>query len=88
MGFLNRVAPTGALDEEVEVLARALVQKASHALFSTKRHVNAVTSQMVGTTRSWADADGLVASFADEESAKARRDYLLSRSRGAKGGRR
>jgi len=84
MGFLNRVVPNESLEDEVEDLARSLVKKASHALFSTKRHVNAVTNEMVGTARSWSDADGLVAAFADDESAKARRDYLLSRTKAAK----
>ena len=75
-GFLNRVVPAEALDAEVETLARELSAKASHALASTKRHVNAVTAQMVGTARSWADADGLVTAFHDEESQAARRAYL------------
>lgn len=80
-GFLNRVVEDEALDAEVDALATSLARKASHALFSTKRHVNAVTDQMVGTMRSWSDADGLVTAFADEECAAARRDYLRSRRR-------
>jgi enoyl-CoA hydratase/carnithine racemase len=75
-GFLNRVVPADALDAEVEALARALAEKAGVALLATKRHVNAVTSQMVGTARSWSDADGLVAALADPECAEARRCYL------------
>lgn len=75
-GFLNRVVPAAALDAEVETLARELAAKASHALVSTKRHVNAVTAQMAGTARSWSDADGLVTAFHDEESQAARRAYL------------
>ena len=39
-----------------ETLARALADKAAHALLSTKRHVDAVTRQMVGTQHAWADA--------------------------------
>jgi enoyl-CoA hydratase/carnithine racemase len=78
-GFLNRVVPAGALDAEVEALAQALAEKAGAALFATKRHVNAVTSQMVGTARSWADADGLVTALADPECAEARRRYLSRR---------
>lgn len=83
-GFLNRVVPEERLDPEVDALAAALAKKASHALFSTKRHVNAVTDQMVGTMRSWSDADGLVTAFADEECAAARRAYLASKKTGAK----
>ncbi|MEZ4332060.1 MAG: enoyl-CoA hydratase/isomerase family protein [Myxococcota bacterium] len=80
-GFVNRVVAEASLDAEVDALARSLSRKAAHALFSTKRHVDAVTAQMVGTGRSWADADGLVTAFADEECAAARRDYLAARGR-------
>jgi len=75
-GFLNRVVPPDQLDATVMELARSLAGKASHALFSTKRHVNAVTEQMVGSMRSWSDADGLVTAFGDDECAEARRRYL------------
>jgi enoyl-CoA hydratase/carnithine racemase len=78
-GFLNRVVPADELDASVLALARSLAAKASHALFSTKRHVNAVTDQMVGTMRSWSDADGLVTAFSDPECADARRAYLRAR---------
>lgn len=81
LGFLNRVVSEDRLDAEVEALAESLSKKASHALFSTKRHVNAVTEQMVGTGRSWSDADGLATAFRDEESARARRAYLEARAR-------
>ncbi|MHA7838721.1 MAG: enoyl-CoA hydratase/isomerase family protein [bacterium] len=86
-GFLNRIVDEEALDEEAQTLAGSLCRKASHALFSTKRHVNAVTDQMVGTMRSWADADGLVTAFGDEECARARRDYLASRASRSSGSR-
>jgi enoyl-CoA hydratase/carnithine racemase len=81
-GFLNRVVPADQLSACVDELARSLAAKASHAIFSTKRHVNAITDQMVGTMRSFADADGLVTAFADPECAEARRDYLAKRRRG------
>jgi enoyl-CoA hydratase/carnithine racemase len=79
-GFLNRLVPADELDDAVWALATSLTAKASHTLTSTKRHVNAVTDQMVGTMRSWSDADGLVTAFNDEECARARRAYLKSRS--------
>ncbi len=81
LGFLNRVVPEGELDAHVVDLAVSLTEKATHALVSTKRHVNAVTDQMVGTMRSWGDADGLVTAFQDEECAEARRAYLEKRKR-------
>jgi enoyl-CoA hydratase/carnithine racemase len=81
-GFLNRVVPGDALDDHVETLARELSAKASHPLFATKRHVNAVTAQMVGTGRSWSDADALVTALHDPECDEARRHYLRTRRRG------
>jgi len=75
-GFLNRTVPADQLDAVVDELALSLSKKAAHTLFSTKRHVNAVTDQMVGTMRSWSDADGLVTAFGDEECGAARRAYL------------
>lgn len=80
-GFLNRLVPAEELEKSVLELAHSLASKASHALFSTKRHVNAVTDQMVGTMRSWSDADGLVTAFNDAECTAARRDYLNARRR-------
>jgi enoyl-CoA hydratase/carnithine racemase len=80
-GFLNRVVPAAELAGAVESLARELAAKASHTLVSTKRHVNAVTDQMVGTMRSWSDADGLVTALSDRECADARRAYLEARRR-------
>ena len=79
-GFLNRVVPADELDATVDALAESLSKKASLAIFATKRHVNAVTDQMVGTMRSWSDADGLATALGDQECAEARRDYLQSRN--------
>ncbi len=78
-GFLNRIVPGDELEASVLELAHSLASKATHTLVSTKRHVNAVTDQMVGTMRSWSDADGLVTAFHDEECADARRNYLRAR---------
>ncbi|MDO8364384.1 MAG: enoyl-CoA hydratase/isomerase family protein [Actinomycetota bacterium] len=66
-GFLNRVVPEAELDGEVEALVQVLLAKAKLALLETKAHVNAVTESMVGTGRSWADADGLFAGLRDQE---------------------
>jgi enoyl-CoA hydratase/carnithine racemase len=78
-GFLNRVVPAASLDREVEALARALAAKAAFPLLATKRHVNAVTAQTVGTARAWSDADALLTALRDPECAEARRSYLASR---------
>ncbi|MCL4685775.1 enoyl-CoA hydratase/isomerase family protein [Myxococcota bacterium] len=80
-GFVNRVVPAAELEATALDLARSLAAKAAHAIFSTKQHVNAVTEQMVGTMRSWSDADGLVTALGDAECAEARRAYLAARRR-------
>lgn len=79
-GFLNRVVADEQLDDAVEELASSIAAKARHAIFATKRHVNAVTDQMVGTMRSWSDAYGLAVGLTDPESAEARRGYLARRA--------
>ncbi len=81
-GFLNRVVPEADLDAEVEALVQVLLGKAKLALLETKAHVNAVTESMVGTGRSWSDADGLFAGLRDEEGrakAAAYAEKLLSK---------
>jgi len=75
------VVPADRLNEEVETLASDLATKASHPLFATKQHVNAVTAQAVGMMRSFADADGLVTALHDPECAEARDAYLAARKR-------
>ena len=76
IGFLNRVVPESELDDAVETLAAQLVEKPKLALLSTKRHTNAVTEQMVGAARSWADADGLMAGLRDAEGQAAAKRYV------------
>jgi len=75
-GFLNRVVPDAGLDAEVEALVAQLVGKSSLTLTATKRHVNAVTEGMVGTARSWSDADSLVTAQGDTESRALAANYL------------
>lgn len=75
-GFLNRVVAPGDLDQEVENLVAQLLTKSPLTLHSTKRHVDAVTRQMVGLDRSWADADSLVAALRDPESRASAKAYL------------
>lgn len=76
VGFLNRVVANERLDAEIDALVATLASKASYALLSTKRHVNAVTSQMVGLDRSWMDADTLVAGLRDPEGQAKQTAYL------------
>lgn len=77
-GFLNQVVAAGELDHAVDTLVATLVAKPRHALLTTKRHVNAVTSTMTGVERSWADADGLLVGLNDPEGRAAAARYLES----------
>lgn len=75
-GFLNRVAPEDELDSTVDALVAQVIDKPAFPVWATKRHVDAVTSQMVGTDRSWGDADGLVSASVDPECVAARDAYV------------
>ena len=78
-GFLNRVVEEEELDANVDELVAAVVDKPRFPVWATKRHVDAVTRQMVGLDRSWNDADGLVSATLDPECAAARDAYVASR---------
>jgi enoyl-CoA hydratase/carnithine racemase len=75
-GFLNRVVDDDALDATVDELVATLVRMPKLALLATKAHTNAVTESMVGTGRSWSDADGLLAGLRDPEGRESARGYL------------
>lgn len=75
-GFLNQVVAEEDLDAAVDALVTRLVAKPKLGLLATKAHTNAVTESMVGTGRSWADADGLEAGLRDPEGRDVRRRYL------------
>ncbi|MEC8998942.1 MAG: enoyl-CoA hydratase/isomerase family protein [Actinomycetota bacterium] len=75
-GFLNRVVPAADLDAAVDELAESVASRPRAAVLATKRHVNAVTDQMVGTGRSWSDADGLTAALRDPEGKASRASYM------------
>ncbi|MEC9424242.1 MAG: enoyl-CoA hydratase/isomerase family protein [Actinomycetota bacterium] len=75
-GFLNRIVPATELDAAVDELAEAVASRPRGAVLATKRHVNAVTDQMVGTGRSWSDADGLTAALRDPEGQASREAYM------------
>lgn len=78
-GFLNRVVPAEQLDTVVDALAQQIAAKPALPIIATKRHVNAVTEQMVGTMRAWSDADGLLAGLSDPECDAARLRYMEQR---------
>ena len=84
-GFLNRVVPDADLDEAVASLVANLLRMPRLALLATKAHTNAVTESMVGTGRSWSDADGLLAGLRDPEGRASAAAYL-ERVRSGRGG--
>jgi enoyl-CoA hydratase/carnithine racemase len=73
---LNSVVPSEDLDDAVESLAEAVASRPRMAILATKRHTNAVTEQMVGTVRSWSDAEGLGNALRDPESKEAQAAYI------------
>lgn len=81
LGFLNRVVSDEDVAHATRELAQVVAQKPRSAVLATKRHVNAVGAQMVGTTHAWSDADGLTAAFLDVEAEEARRRYFEARRR-------
>ena len=76
IGFLNKVVNFEDLNETVKNLSSTIVSKPRIATLATKAHVNAVTSQMVGITRSWADSDSLDVALRNPESQAAQKTYL------------
>jgi enoyl-CoA hydratase/carnithine racemase len=75
-GFLNRVAGDEELDNTVEALAQEVLKRPASPVQATKRHVDAVTSNMVGLERAWSDADSLLAALLDPECEQALERYL------------
>ena len=75
-GLLNKIVSNDTLNDEIEQLAQSLATKAAMPLFATKQHINAVTSQMVGTANGWSDASALIAAFVDPECQSVRQAYL------------
>ena len=80
-GFLNRVVATEDLDPSIRTLAEQIAAKPANPVSATKRHVNAVTSQMTGSMRSWSDADSLLAAMLDPECVASREAYMNARRR-------
>jgi enoyl-CoA hydratase/carnithine racemase len=76
LGLVQRLVPDDHLDAAVLELVTELMGKASGPLVATKRHVDAVTRQMVGTDRAWSEADSLVAALHDPLSRAAGVAYL------------
>jgi len=75
-GFLNRVVDLDDLDSAVEELADAIASRPAFAVQATKSATNAVTSQMVGTARAWADSQALMAGLHDPEGRQSAENYL------------
>jgi enoyl-CoA hydratase/carnithine racemase len=84
-GFVNRVVRDDELDGAVDELVATLERMPKLALLATKAHTNAVTESMVGTGRSWSDADGLLAGLRDPEGRASAQRYLERMRRGKAG---
>jgi len=82
-GFLNRLAPADDIDAAIHSLVAAVIDKPRLPVWATKRHVDAVTRQMVGLDRSWNDADSLVSATQDSECRAARDAYIASKQGGS-----
>jgi enoyl-CoA hydratase/carnithine racemase len=78
-GFLNFVVEPQSLESKLMELAQSVAEKPSIPVFATKRHVNAVTAQMVGMDRAWSDADSLIAALVDAECEQHRQAYMSAR---------
>ena len=81
MGLVNRVVPEAGLDDAIEELVGTLLSMPTLALRATKRHVDAISEQMVGTNRTWSDPDVFVTAMHDPESKAVRERYLRERGR-------
>ncbi len=76
LGLVQRVVADEELDRAVEEIVSELLDRPRLPLYQTKRAIDAVTAQMVGTDRAFADADALVSAIGDDESRDAARRYL------------
>jgi enoyl-CoA hydratase/3-hydroxypropionyl-coenzyme A dehydratase len=79
-GFLNRIVDEEQLPQATQELADSLSKKPFVALANTKRYVNAISEQMLGSNRAWADADSLIAAAGDPECAASREAYLKGKA--------
>lgn len=81
LGLVQRVVPDDELDAEVDALVRELLDRPTLPMYLTKRAIDAVTSQMVGTGRAFADADALLSALGDDESRAHAQRYLEAMDR-------
>jgi enoyl-CoA hydratase/carnithine racemase len=81
LGLVTRVVAVGDLDRSAAELAGELAAKSPFAVQATLAAVDACAEEMVGTGRSWADADQLATAFHDPESRAAGARYLAQRGR-------
>jgi 1,4-dihydroxy-2-naphthoyl-CoA synthase len=65
------------------IMPDAVATRPALPVQATKRHVDAVTATQVGLSRSWSEADSLLAGLLDEECEAARGRYLAARRKPA-----
>lgn len=76
LGFINRIAPSSSVDEEVAGLVEEIIIKPSGPVLMTKSQVNAVTTALAARIGHRMDADGFVAVLDSEEFAEAKARYV------------
>ncbi|MEM9037973.1 MAG: enoyl-CoA hydratase/isomerase family protein [Actinomycetota bacterium] len=79
LGVVTRVVSVGDLDRAARELAEEMARRSRYAVRSVLEAVDACAEEMVGTGRSWADADQLATAFHDAESREAGARYLAER---------
>lgn len=80
--FVNRVVPAADLDAESLAWARRLAERPLNALRTTKRRFVEVVERLSPAAGSEADADALLAAYADPETQDVQRRYMRQRGRG------
>jgi enoyl-CoA hydratase/carnithine racemase len=80
--FVNRVVPATALKAESLAWAQRLAQRPLNALRATKRRFAEVVERLSPAAGSEADADALLAAYADAETQDVQRRYMQQRGRG------
>lgn len=79
--FVNRVVPAADLDAESLAWARRLAERPLNALRTTKRRFAEVIERLSPAAGSEADADALLAAYADPETQDVQRRYMRQRGR-------
>lgn len=81
LGIVTRVVSAGTVERAARELATEMAARSRFAVRAVMEAVDACAEELVGTGRSWADADQLATAFHDAESRAAGARYLAERRR-------